>query len=296
MNPNNSFIFIWTNIEAIKLLKAELASNYPQLKLAYSHQTFLTYKTVGNNEVNLNLAFAHVYGTCLGKLNAEELSDKKDYILIEEQKVFIIGKPNDNQVVFKLKNGEHWLGRLNITQALKLQSYLMSFDKLKISRAYYKLAQSYKAFDIVLNPDEDILELGSSPGGASQFLLEQGCRVDAVDPAEMDPSIISYSQFKHYKMPLEKLNSSLLKSSYDWIVCDINLPFDIIFHHLLALNLTVSKGMFLTIKIQKLSELKKFKAYLARLKQLGFKKNGLTYLNHHRHETMLYALKKDLVD
>jgi 23S rRNA (cytidine2498-2'-O)-methyltransferase len=285
------FVFVWTNSEAVHLLKNEINNYYPQLKLAYGQKAFITFKNTDQDLAELQLAFAHIYGSCQGKITGEQLSQLEHYILIDQHKIIKIGQSNFKTIIFKIKPDEFWLGEVTDHQQNKFKSYLANFELNKISRAYFKLSQSFQAFNKLPQEDQRVLELGSSPGGASQYLLEQGCMVDAIDPAQMDNLIINHPKLNHIKKPLEKLTDQDVKPRYDWIVSDINLPFDIIFHHLINLNLEVNLGMFLTVKIQKTSEMKKFEAYISKLKMLGFTQYGFCYLHNHRQETMLYAFK-----
>ena len=59
----------------------------------------------------------------------------------------------------------------------------------KISRAYYKLKEALLWAGIQIKPDDVCAEIGASPGGAVQLMLEMGGKVIAVDPAELDEEL-----------------------------------------------------------------------------------------------------------
>ena len=43
--------------------------------------------------------------------------------------------------------------------------------------------------DLPLEPDDECVEIGCAPGGASQALLERGLFVTGIDPADVDPVV-----------------------------------------------------------------------------------------------------------
>ena len=57
-----------------------------------------------------------------------------------------------------------------------------------VSRAYLKMAEALEWSAIPLARGEVCVELGCSPGGAAQALLERGLFVIGIDPAEVDPT------------------------------------------------------------------------------------------------------------
>ena len=58
------------------------------------------------------------------------------------------------------------------------------------SRAYLKMCEALDWTCWPMKPGQRCVELGCSPGGSSQALLERGLRVVGVDPAEVDPRVI----------------------------------------------------------------------------------------------------------
>jgi 23S rRNA U2552 (ribose-2'-O)-methylase RlmE/FtsJ len=68
-----------------------------------------------------------------------------------------------------------------------------------ISRAGYKLLEAIDRFGLTLPKNGRALDLGASPGGFCEVLLNAGLFVTAVDPAEMDSRISSRGNFTHFK-------------------------------------------------------------------------------------------------
>jgi 23S rRNA (cytidine2498-2'-O)-methyltransferase len=91
-----------------------------------------------------------------------------------------------------------------------------------VSRAWLKLDEAIRVFGIPLVRGQRAIELGASPGGACQRLLEAGLDVVGVDPALVDPVVASRPRFTQWRMrarevPLEKFRGC------DWLVADMNI-------------------------------------------------------------------------
>jgi 23S rRNA (cytidine2498-2'-O)-methyltransferase len=91
-----------------------------------------------------------------------------------------------------------------------------------VSRAWLKLDEAIGVFGIPLVAGERAIELGAAPGGACQRLLEAGLRVVAVDPALLDPAVVTAAGLTHWRMrardvPLERFRGC------DWLVADMNI-------------------------------------------------------------------------
>jgi 23S rRNA (cytidine2498-2'-O)-methyltransferase len=91
-----------------------------------------------------------------------------------------------------------------------------------VSRAWLKLDEAIRVFEIPLLAGQRAMELGASPGGACQRLLEAGLHVVGVDPALVDPVVASRPRFTQWRMrarevPLEKFRGC------DWLVADMNI-------------------------------------------------------------------------
>lgn len=91
-----------------------------------------------------------------------------------------------------------------------------------VSRAWLKLDEAIRVFGIPLVRGQRAIELGASPGGACQRLLEAGLDVVGVDPALVDPVVASRPRFTQWRMrardvPLDKFRGC------DWLVADMNI-------------------------------------------------------------------------
>ncbi len=70
----------------------------------------------------------------------------------------------------------------------------------QISRAEYKLLEAFEVFDLDLRNFRTAIDLGAAPGGWTKVLVEQGLKVAAVDPADLDPALLEDKNVTHHKM------------------------------------------------------------------------------------------------
>ena len=91
-----------------------------------------------------------------------------------------------------------------------------------VSRAWLKLDEAIAVFGIPFLPGQRAMELGASPGGACQRLLEAGLQVVGVDPAVVDERVAAHAGFQQWRMrardvPLRRC------AGFDWLVADMNI-------------------------------------------------------------------------
>ncbi|MFC4597939.1 SAM-dependent methyltransferase [Cohnella hongkongensis] len=93
-------------------------------------------------------------------------------------------------------------------------------DDSLISRAAFKLLEAERAFDLPLDRFSNALDLGAAPGGWTSVLLERGLKVTAVDPAEMDASLVGNSNLRHIRR--NAADVSFAPGTFDLLVCDMS--------------------------------------------------------------------------
>lgn len=296
------FYFSLTNQDAVTLLKKEVSLRFPDLKFSYSRLGFITFKSEKSQV--FNPYFARVSGVMLGKYKASDLNINKAWVYALDEKLVIpenLKKISEQSnfkmgekvtLVIMVNEDEFWLGEYQLSKRhFATPGEVSSISKINTpSRAYYKIAEAFESFDLIIDEGQRILELGSSPGGASQFLLDQGAIVLGVDPAEMDPLILKNKNFTHLKMPFEHLMEEKFKTNVDWIISDINLPPGVVMKEVRRLETFLKpKTMLITLKMNQdkfLSELKNFEEGISKL---GFNHVELKYLPSHRQEILLMA-------
>ena len=303
----DQFYFVLTNPEVEELLKAEISKGFPQFKLSYSRKGFLTFK--GPTATKFFPWMARISGYCLGKKSLDELLTLPKAWVWKREETYQVPESLQNlsdnslfkvgevvKLIMMVGPSEFWLGEYILSQNhFQTPGEVSSIEPREDvpSRAYYKLAEAFEAFDLPMDAGENVLELGSAPGGASLFLLEQDLKVFGVDPAEMDPEILKHRNFKHLRKPFEFVNEHNLKEDIDWIVSDVNLPPTVVMKEVERLLSFINpKGMVITLKLNQPRYLSVLKPIVAFCREKGFKRVALKYLPGHRQEIALVCLSE----
>jgi 23S rRNA (cytidine2498-2'-O)-methyltransferase len=298
-----SFYFALTNVDAEPLLKAEVKLRFPELKLSYSRPGFITFKA--DYKVSFNPLFARVSGTTLGKYKKSELKFSKAWVWSRTQELSIpadLKELSDNTLfkigekvtlIMMIGEDEFWVGEYELLpthfQTPGEESSVLVRDVP--SRAYYKIAEAFEAYDLPFKAQERVLELGSAPGGASLFLLEQGMHVLGVDPALMDSKVMDHQNFRHLKRPFETLSELDFKNTVDWIISDINLPPTVVLKEIYRLlTFLRPRGLVITLKMNEQKHFEVIATVRKKIMNMGFDKVSLKYLPSHRKEIALIAL------
>jgi tRNA acetyltransferase TAN1 len=93
-----------------------------------------------------------------------------------------------------------------------------------LNRAQWKIREALSRFEIELQPQAKVLDLGSAPGGWVMVLAERAAEVLAVDPADLDASVASLPNVRHLRRRAEQLRiHDGCSSSFDLLTCDMNL-------------------------------------------------------------------------
>lgn len=297
------FYFVLTNVDAEPILKEEIRLRYPELRMSYSRPGFITFK--GDTEVNFQPLFCRLSGESLGRFQKHELNFDRAWVYAINNRLEI---PEDlkaisDKTIFKKGErvtllimagpDEYWVGSYILkSDHFQTPGEVSSIMEREVpSRAYYKIAEANEAFDIPFDHQETVLELGSAPGGASLFLLEQDLKVFGVDPAEMDPVIKKNINFKHLRKPFETLSPNDFKNGVDWIISDINLPPTVVLKEVFRLfTFLEPRGLILTLKMNELKHLEVVATVREQMRRQGFKKVELKYLPSHKKEICLYAI------
>lgn len=94
------------------------------------------------------------------------------------------------------------------------------------SRAWAKIEQGLRFADVPIRAGDRVVEIGASPGGVTHALLARGCDVIAIDPAEMDPRVLSSPHLRHVRAPVGDVTASSIARPVRYIVLDVNIsPF-----------------------------------------------------------------------
>jgi 23S rRNA (cytidine2498-2'-O)-methyltransferase len=301
----SNFYFVLTNPEAEPLLKLEMGELYPDLKLSYSRPGFLTFKG-GDRKVAFNPHLCRVSGLCLGKQSLTELLKhtkawvyKLDAALtlppalteLSDRSLFKVGEKVT--LIIAVSTEEYWVGEYELLRThFQTPGEVSSIlPKTVPSRAYYKLAEAFEAFDLDFNADQTVLELGAAPGGASLFMLDQGMQVIGVDPAQMNTEVLSHKNFRHIAKPFETLTQASLPEEIDWIISDVNLPPTVVIKELeRLLDFLDPVGIIVNLKLNQNKHVKSLAYFRQTFRKRGFDQVELKYLPSHRKEIALIAI------
>lgn len=162
-----------------------------------------------------------------------------------------------------------------------------------ISRAYLKMQESLLWSRLPIASDERAVEIGSSPGGSCQALLERGLFVTGIDPAEMDEDLLTHPRFTH----IRKRASDVKRREFrgvKWLFADSNVAPA---HTLDSVEAIVThsdvhiRGMLLTLKLLDWELAAEIPAYVARARGWGYEHVRARQLAFNRQEICLLAMK-----
>jgi 23S rRNA (cytidine2498-2'-O)-methyltransferase len=163
-----------------------------------------------------------------------------------------------------------------------------------VSRAYTKMAEALAWSGLPIEREDECVELGCAPGGASQALLDRGLFVTGIDPAEVEPILLEHPRFRH----LRKRSKEVRRSEYlgvRWLAADMNLAPN---YTLDAVEAVVShpgvhiRGMVLTLKLADWTHADRLAEYAARVHGWGYRDVRMRQLASGGQEICLVALRR----
>jgi 23S rRNA (cytidine2498-2'-O)-methyltransferase len=135
------------------------------------------------------------------------------------------------------------------------------------------------------------VEIGSAPGGASLALLERGCVVTGIDPAEMDPEVLAHPQFTHVRARSRDAARSVFRDCR-WLVMDAhvapNYTLDAI-EAILRQSGVRPAGLVLTLKLTDFALADDLPELAERLCNLGYARVRMRQLAFNRQEVCAVA-------
>jgi len=160
-----------------------------------------------------------------------------------------------------------------------------------VSRAYLKIAEALEWSQLPLRQGDQVVEIGSAPGGACQRLLDLGYQVTGIDAAEMDERIAGHPRFEHWRSKAAAVKRRQYRK-LRWLVCDANV----------APNYTLDvvgdivnyegkdiQGMLLTFKLSAWEQLDQLESQLAIIRSWGYDRVEARQLAHNRRELCVVA-------
>jgi 23S rRNA (cytidine2498-2'-O)-methyltransferase len=162
-----------------------------------------------------------------------------------------------------------------------------------ISRAYLKAAEAIAWTGFPMAKGDAVVEIGSSPGGACQRLLELGFRVTGVDPAEMDSWLLKQKHFTHWRAKSLQLKRRLF-DPFPWLFCDANVAPNYTLDTVEAIVTypsNATRGVILTMKLPEWDQVSHVDEWIGRVRSWGFETVLARQLAFSRQEFCLAALR-----
>lgn len=163
-----------------------------------------------------------------------------------------------------------------------------------ISRAYVKLSEALLWSKLPIQPGDEIVEIGSAPGGSCQRLLDLGLKVTGVDPAEMDPLLDNHARFQHWRSKSAGIQRKRF-SKFKWLTADANVApnytLDVV-EDIVNYRTSRFQGLVLTLKLSSYSLSDKIDEYVDRIKQWGFGNVNVRQLASNRRECCVVATRE----
>lgn len=334
------FLFTCCHPGSEKLLKKELSQTFPYLNFAFSRPGFLTFKNnhhkiLLNDKFKFHSVVSYLNGFCLGKIPTAQMDQALKELKMDLTNHFQLKKtdtiyyhywrrenftktlplelpaitpPYGSWVIdiLQVEENEFWLGyhlHQPEQQLFPTSGVTLPLPAEAPSRAYLKMTETLQWCELSLERGDQVLELGSSPGGISYELLQRGLSVVGVDTGEMDPVVLNHPNFLHLRKPAHKLTAHDLKKikieqeKFSWLVSDMNLTAEVVLSMVKQLmqkeEVSIRLGLILTLKLGHLDDILKVQHTKKLLKELGFPYVAFTQLPSHKQEIVAVALTKE---
>ena len=163
-----------------------------------------------------------------------------------------------------------------------------------VSRAWLKMEEALAWAQLPAAKGARFAELGSSPGGASQALLERGFEVIGIDPAEMAEEVSKHPRFRHIRRRVVQVPRRAFRK-VRWLTADMNVApaFTLDAVEAIVRHREVNiRGMLLTLKLPDWKLAGEVPTYLMRIRSWGYNLVQARQLANNRHEICIAALQK----
>jgi hypothetical protein len=324
MKPTDSeYLFALTNPGSEKALKLEVETSGIGWRLSYQRRGFVTFKSdqpFSLVDLETHLGCSRRLCLSLGKSTTrEEAVNRGGEAEIIHHARFADRKmqggegdpPNIGQLVgtiVELAPDEFWTGIHR--HAPFLSPYPAGDSGLEMpadspSRAWLKLEEAARFFDLKFTPQDIVVELGCAPGGVVLALLNRGISVIGVDPAKMADVVMASAiaernaappdrpWFFHSRKPAALTSKRDLGQGVTWFMSDMNQSPEVVLKEC-ARFCTMSpsiRGVLITLKLTDLSQVTEKASWFAALKAIGFNTIRLQQLSVHHKEFALLGLK-----
>jgi len=165
-----------------------------------------------------------------------------------------------------------------------------------VSRAFLKMEEALWWSRLPILPGDAVVELGCSPGGSCQALLNRGLLVTGIDPAEVHADVLRHPNFTHIRKRAADVRRREFRKTR-WLVADMNVAPEYTLDAVEAIVMHDESdvaGVLLTLKLLDWSLVEELPAYLKRIRSWGFPMSQTRQLHHGRQEICVVAQKAGL--
>ena len=323
----SEFVFALTNPGSEKALKLELEAMNLRWRPGYQRRGFVTFKADEHfsfDSLDEEIATARRLCLSLGKAATREAA----VALLGETRIVhhaqfadrkmqgmcgadMLGKPQLGEIigtVVELGNSEFWAG-------LHRHAPFLSPDPAgdagipmpaeSPSRAWLKLEEAVRFFDLKFTRKDIVVELGCAPGGVVLALINRGVPVIGVDPAKMADVVLASAIAERQDAPSDRpwffqcRKPAALTSKRDlgqgvtWFMSDMNQSPEVVLKECARFCKMAPSihGVLITLKLTDILQVADKAQWFAALAEMGFKTLRLQQLSVHHKEFALLALR-----
>jgi 23S rRNA (cytidine2498-2'-O)-methyltransferase len=323
----SEFCFALTNPGSEKALKREIETMQLDWRSGYQRRGFVTFKAdapFSPGSLDVELACARRLCLSLGKFATRQEAlarlpevDWVHHARYHERKMQGVNdgeqlqRPREGQMIgtiVELDDGEFWTGIHRHETFLSPDPAGDSGIQMPSdspSRAWLKLEEAVRFWDLKFTPADIVVELGCAPGGVVLALLDRGVPVIGVDPAKMADAVMVHAVAKREEAPLGKpwfyhcRKPAALTSKRDlgqgvtWFMSDMNQSPDVVLKECARFcKMAPSiRGVLITLKLTDLMQVAEKGNWFASLTTMGFRTLRLQQLAVHHKEFALLAMK-----
>ncbi|WP_345714462.1 SAM-dependent methyltransferase [Luteolibacter yonseiensis] len=321
------FLFALTNPGTEKALKLEVETMGLGWRLSYQRRGFVTFKAdtpFTLDSLDAEVACARRLCLSLGKsATREEAVARLGEVPVVHHARFhdrkmqgghdgpapARPKPGDLiGTVVELGEGEFWSGLHRHAPFLSPDpagdSGIVMTERSP-SRAWLKLEEGARFFDLDFTAKDVVVEVGCAPGGVVLALLDRGVPVIGVDPAKMADVVMASAVanreeglpgrtwFHHCRKPAALVSKRDLGQGVTWFMSDMNQSPEVVLKECARFCKMAPgiRGALMTLKLTDPAQVAEKAGWFATLREMGFRKIRLQQLAVHHKELALLAMR-----
>ncbi len=180
------------------------------------------------DQFNLNQNDCYVlHFNLLNNDNLNKKDELKNILNYFNNKNIVINPKKANIIInITISSNTLYFGIIDVKYSLSSWNFgecRFKYEKDTLSRAEFKLLEAFEYFKIDISNYKKALDLGAAPGGWTKILLNNGLNVIAIDPADLDESLLKNKNLFHYKDISQHFFKEYKNKMFDIIVNDMKM-------------------------------------------------------------------------